>query len=148
MSADHTVAITDEAETTLGNLPIQLTSLLGRAQELKELESMLWRTRLLTLSGPGGVGKSRLAVGLAEVVRADFIGGAWWADLADGAEDARVAQTVAAALMPGEPVNDPAAATSRLLASPSLLVLDNCEQVVAGAARLVGDCWPGRRRCA
>jgi predicted ATPase/DNA-binding CsgD family transcriptional regulator len=137
--ADHTVAITDEAETTLGNLPIQLTPLLGRADELKELEAILWRTRLLTLSGPGGVGKSRLAVDLAEVARADFIGGAWWADLADGAEDARVAQTVAAALMPGEPVNDPAAAAARLLGSPSLLVVDNCEQVVAGAARLVAE---------
>ncbi len=123
----------------LGNLPIQLTALLGRADELKELEAMLWRTRLLTLSGPGGVGKSRLAMGVAEAVRADFIGGAWWADLADGAEDARVAQTVAAALMPGEQLNDPAAASARLLSSTSLLVVDNCEQVVAGAARVVAE---------
>jgi len=100
---------------------------------------MLWRTRLLTLSGPGGVGKTRLAAALAEAVRADFVGGAWWADLADSIDDARVPQTVAAAVMPGEQVNDPTAATARLLAATSLLVLDNCEQVIAGAARLVAD---------
>ena len=139
VTAENPVAQTDEPETMLGNLPIQLTTLLGRAEEVTELEAMLWRTRLLTLSGPGGVGKSRLAMDLAEAVRADFIGGAWWADLADGAEDARVAQTVAAAVMPGEQLNDPAAAVARLVSSSSLLVLDNCDQVVAGVARLVAD---------
>ncbi|HEX3978933.1 MAG TPA: tetratricopeptide repeat protein [Solirubrobacteraceae bacterium] len=139
MTAENPVAHTDESETMLGNLPIQLTALLGRADELKELEATLWRARLLTLSGPGGVGKSRLAMGLAEAVRADFIGGGWWADLADVAEDARVAQTVAAALMPGEQLNDPAAASGRLLGSSSLLVLDNCEQVVAGTAQVVTE---------
>ena len=139
VTAENPVAQTDEPETMLGNLPIQLTTLLGRAEEVIELEAMVWRTRLLTLSGPGGVGKSRLAMDLAEAVRADFIGGAWWADLADGAEDARVAQTVAAAVMPGEQLNDPAAAVARLVSSSSLLVLDNCDQVVAGVARLVAD---------
>jgi predicted ATPase/DNA-binding CsgD family transcriptional regulator len=123
----------------LGNLPVQIAPLLGRRAALQELETMLWRTRLLTLSGPGGVGKSRLAAALAESVRADFIGGAWWADLADSSDDPRVPQTVAAAVMPGEQVNDPTAATARLLASTSLLVLDNCEQIIAGAARLVAD---------
>src|SRR5205807_9311678 len=62
-----------------------------------------------------------------------------WADLVDSADDSRVAQTVAAALLPGEQVNDPTAAMARLLSTASVLVLDNCEQVVAGTARLVMD---------
>jgi predicted ATPase len=139
VTAHRRVARIDEPETTLGNLPIQISPVLGRSAALQELEDMLWRTRLLTLSGPGGVGKTRLAAALAEAVRADFVGGAWWADLADSSDDARVPQTVAAAVMPGEQVNDPTAATARLLAATSLLVLDNCEQVIAGAARLVAD---------
>jgi predicted ATPase/DNA-binding CsgD family transcriptional regulator len=139
VTANPRVARTAELETTLGNLPVQIAPLLGRRAALQELESMLWRTRLLTLSGPGGVGKSRLAAALAESVRADFVGGSWWADLADSSDDSRVPQTVAAAVMPGEQVNDPTAATARLLASPSLIVLDNCEQIIAGAARLVAD---------
>ena len=54
---------------------------------LAELRDLLWGTRLLTLAGPGGAGKSRLAVALGEAVRADFIGGAWWADLTASVED-------------------------------------------------------------
>ena len=139
MTANPPVARTDEPETTLGNLPIQIAPAFGRRHALQELEAMLWRTRLLTLCGPGGVGKTRLAAALAESVRADFVGGAWWADLADSTDEARVPQTVAAAVMPGEQVNDPTAATARLLSAASLLVLDNCEQVITGAARLVAD---------
>ncbi|MGZ4299000.1 MAG: tetratricopeptide repeat protein [Solirubrobacteraceae bacterium] len=139
VTANQRVARSNEPETTLGNLPIQISPLLGRRAALQELEAMLWRTRLLTLCGPGGVGKSRLAAAVAESVRADFVGGAWWADLADSSDDARVPQTVAAAVMPGEQVNDPTAATARLLASAALLVLDNCEQVITGTARLVAD---------
>lgn len=130
---------TEEPETALGNLPVQITALLGRDAAVAELGALLWHTRLLTLCGPGGVGKSRLAGALAETARADFVGGAWWADLADSADDARVAQAVAAAIMPGEPLSDPAAAVAHRLAAGTLLVLDNCEQVIGGAARLVVD---------
>ncbi|HEY5428324.1 MAG TPA: tetratricopeptide repeat protein [Solirubrobacteraceae bacterium] len=130
---------TDEPETALGNVPIQFTELLGRDGALEHLRSLLRQTRLLTLAGPGGVGKSRLAASLAEIVRADFSGGAWWADLVDSADDARVPQTVAAALLPGEQLTDPTVAIARRLGANSLLVLDNCEQVVAGAAQLAAD---------
>lgn len=132
----------DDPEVALGNLPVQITPLLGRDQALEELSSILWRTRLLTLSGPGGVGKSRLAAGLSEAIRADIVGGAWWADLtdlADTADPGRVAQTVAATLLPGEQVNDPTAAVARRLAAPSLLVLDNCEHVANSTATLALD---------
>ena len=64
-----------------GHLPPQLTRLIGRDAALAELTSLLWQTRLLTLAGPGGAGKTRLAVAVAEAVQADFIGGAWWVDL-------------------------------------------------------------------
>ena len=130
---------TSDPDITLGNLPVQLTELMGRGQALAELTPLLWRTRLLTLSGPGGVGKSRLAAALADGVQADFVGGAWWADLADSVDGARVPQAVASALLPGEALSDPVAAVARQLAPASLLVLDNCEQVAAGAAKLVID---------
>ncbi len=132
---------TEEPEAP-GNLPVQITQLFGRDAALEELGGALWRTRLLTLSGPGGVGKSRLAAALAERVRADFAGGAWWVDLADltdRVDATRVATKVAAILLPGEQLNDPAAAIARRLAPASLLVLDNCEQIAAGTAKLVVD---------
>ncbi len=124
---------------TLGNLPGQLTPIIGRGGALAELRRLLWQTRLLSLCGPGGAGKSRLAVALADSVSDDLVGGAWWADLADHAEDGLVAQAVAAAVLPGEPLGDPRAALARHLSPASLLVLDNCEQVTAGCARLAAD---------
>jgi predicted ATPase/DNA-binding CsgD family transcriptional regulator len=138
-SSDRTARAAAELDTVLGNLPVQLTKLLGREDTLSELRPLVWRTRLLTLCGPGGAGKSRLGIALAEAVRDDFIGGAWWADLSASVDPSLVAQAVAAAILPGEQANNPAAAIARQLNAASLLVLDNCDQVVAGCAELVID---------
>ncbi|HEY3726486.1 MAG TPA: hypothetical protein VGL51_04895, partial [Solirubrobacteraceae bacterium] len=66
MNADDLIHTPDEAEPRPGNLPLQLTELLGREEALEQLASLLWDTRLLTLCGPGGAGKSRLGLALAE----------------------------------------------------------------------------------
>ncbi|MGA2013709.1 MAG: hypothetical protein ABSH51_24690, partial [Solirubrobacteraceae bacterium] len=77
MRIDDPADRAQEPDTALGNLPVQLTPLLGRGAALEELHALIWRARLLTLCGPGGAGKSRLASALADAVRADFVGGAW-----------------------------------------------------------------------
>ena len=121
----------------LGNVPVPLTRLIGREQALAELRSLVWRTRLLSLCGPGGAGKTRLAIALADAVRADFVGGAWWVDLSTTLESALVAQTIAATLLPSEPAGDPSGAIARRFSESSLVVLDNCEQVADGCAALL-----------
>ncbi len=139
MNAHDLLHTPDEAEPQPGNLPGQLTRLLGREAALQELGPILRGTRLLVLCGPGGAGKSRLGLALAETVRTDFSGGAWWADLSSTLDPGLVAQAVAASILPATPTTDPAAATAWRLAADSLLVLDNCEQVVSGAAALATD---------
>jgi predicted ATPase/DNA-binding CsgD family transcriptional regulator len=121
----------------IGNLPVQLTSLVGRQAALDELRALVWQTRLLTLCGPGGAGKTRLAAALADTVRADFVDGAWWVDLSTTLDPKLVAQVAASMLLPAEPASDPAAAIARRFVDSTLLVLDNCEQVVDGCAGLV-----------
>src|SRR5689334_19425346 len=122
----------------LGNLPVQLTRLVGRDAALGELRSLVWRTRVLTLCGPGGAGKTRLANALAETIRPDFVGGAWWIDLSNTFEAGLVPQVVAATILDRDLSGDPApAALARKLPESTLLVLDNCEQVVDGCAELV-----------
>ncbi|MHB1569004.1 MAG: tetratricopeptide repeat protein [Solirubrobacteraceae bacterium] len=133
---------TAEPATGLGNVPVSITPLVGRDQALAELVAVVADSRLVTLSGPAGAGKSRLACAVAGAVLEEFPGGTWWADLGDLADDAEnglVAQTVAAAVLPGEQLGEPAAALARRLAPPSLLVLDNCEHVAGATARLVVD---------
>jgi len=130
---------TDGAMTeAAGSLPVMLTSLVGRERELGELSAMLLTTRLLTLVGTGGSGKTRLSVALAMATRHRFSGGAWWVDLSGVTGPDQLPGTVAAALgVPQAPGQDPAAIVVRHLRSrTTLLVLDNCEQVVAGAARV------------
>ena len=122
----------------LGNLPAQLTRLVGREAALGELSSLVWRTRILTLCGPGGAGKTRLAIALADAIRADFVGGAWWIDLSSTMEPSLVPQVVAATILPRDLTGDPVpAALAARLPESTLLVLDNCEQVVEGCAELV-----------
>ncbi len=128
------------SESALGNLPVQLTRLIGRERMLSDLATLLWRTRLLTLCGPGGVGKTRLAIALADAVRADLIEGAWWVDLSTTLDPAAIGQTMVSAVFPGEPVSESAVvAIGRRFAEPALIVLDNCEQVIAGCADLVAE---------
>ena len=121
-----------------GNVPVQLTRLVGRDSALAELRSLVWRTRVLTLAGPGGAGKTRLGMALADAMRPDFIGGAWWVDLSTTLESELVAQVVAASVLDGELSGDPTPATlARQLPESMLLALDNCEQVVGGCAELI-----------
>ncbi len=126
-----------------GSLPVALSSLIGRQRELRELQALLGSTRLLTLTGTGGSGKTRLSLALARACGDRFGDGAWWVDLASvtGREllAEAVAEAVAAALgvarVPGQ---DTAASVARhLRARAALLVFDNCEQVVADCAGLI-----------
>ncbi|GIH90330.1 BTAD domain-containing putative transcriptional regulator [Planobispora siamensis] len=139
------------AGDTRAGLPAQLTSFVGRSQELERVGALLEEGRLVTLTGPGGAGKTRLAVEAA----GRSPGEVYFADLAAVTDGAEVPQAVLGALglretglappMPGRPVPGPvekmiAALTGRRV----LLVLDNCEHLVEAAAglaaRLLGAC--------
>jgi predicted ATPase/DNA-binding XRE family transcriptional regulator len=122
-----------------GNLPVPLTSFVGRRNELIDLTRLLAGARLLTLVGAGGVGKTRLAVELARRSAAGYPGGAWFVDLAPLAGEAQLAPAAAAALaLRDAPDRPPLEALVEYLRRRTLLlVLDNCEHVVDGCARFV-----------
>src|SRR5215469_11366654 len=115
-----------------------LTSFVGRAGPVREVAALLDRSRLVTVTGPGGAGKTRLAGQVAKQVAAQFADGAWLAELAPVRDPALVPAVVAAALGVREQPGLPAAgALARVLAQRQLLlVLDNCEHVIGAAARL------------
>ncbi|HZQ36688.1 MAG TPA: adenylate/guanylate cyclase domain-containing protein [Dehalococcoidia bacterium] len=121
------------------NLPHQLTSFVGREAELAELAALFAQTRLLTLVGAGGVGKTRLALQLAGAELERFPHGVWFVDLSALSAPELVALAVAAPLglqeMPGYPL--PKALAQALQSRRVLLVLDNCEHLVAACAELV-----------
>jgi predicted ATPase/DNA-binding SARP family transcriptional activator len=123
------------------NLPIRLSSFVGRDQALAELSIMLGRRRLITLLGPGGCGKSRLAVEVAQRAVSRFPDGVWLIELAavSGTGDDAVGRALARDLAVGEHSGQsPLAAAAAALASKrSLLVIDNCEYRIDSAARAV-----------
>jgi predicted ATPase/class 3 adenylate cyclase len=121
------------------NLQAQLTTFVGREREVRDLKSrLLAGARMLTLTGPGGCGKTRLAVEVAGELLGEFPDGVWLAELADVSSDALVVQAVAGALGVQEETNRelPDVLTRRLQPARMLVVLDNCEHVVHGAAQL------------
>jgi predicted ATPase/DNA-binding CsgD family transcriptional regulator len=122
------------------NLSVELTTFIGREREIAQVLGFLARTRLLTLIGAGGAGKSRLAFRVAAKALADFPGGVWAVELASLSEPGLVAQRVAAVLrVPEQSARDVAATLADALrGKPVLLVLDNCEHVAAAAAALAG----------
>lgn len=120
-----------------GNLPAELTSFVGRRLELAEAKRLLAAARLVTLTGAGGVGKTRLALRVAAEVRRAFPDGVWLVELADLAAAHLVPTTVATAFgLRG--TSDQAAGLAEYLEDKQLLlVLDNCEHVVDECAMLV-----------
>jgi predicted ATPase/DNA-binding CsgD family transcriptional regulator len=120
--------------------PGALTSFVGRAGVVDEIAGHLGQYRLVTVTGPGGVGKTRLAGEVARQVADGFADGVWLAELASVRDPAHVAATVAAALgireLPSVAAAD--ALAHALARRQLLLVLDNCEQVIGAAAELCG----------
>ena len=118
--------------------PAVLTSFVGREQAVRQVAGLLEGYRLVTVTGPGGVGKTRLAGEVAGLVAGQLADGAWLTELASVRDPAQVAQAVAVTLgvreQPGVPAAD---ALIRVLARRQLLlVLDNCEHVIGAAAQL------------
>src|SRR5215831_2521767 len=121
-----------------GNLPAELTSFVGRRGELAEVRRLLASSRLVTLTGVGGVGKTRLALRAAAELRRAFRDGVWLVRLDQLREEALVAEAVAGALgLQDRAGYAPAAALAEYLAGRQLLlVLDNCEHLVDAVAEL------------
>ncbi len=121
-----------------GNLPAELTSFVNRRSELAEAKDLLSSSRLVTLTGIGGVGKTRLALRIATSVQRAFGDGAWLVELADLHDESLVAGLVATALglksFSREPL--PTVLAEFLEPRQILLVLDNCEQVIYAVAEL------------
>ena len=115
-----------------------LTSFVGRAGPVREVAALLDRDRLVTVTGPGGAGKTRLAGQVARLVADRFADGVWLAELAPVRDPVLVPAVVAAALAVREqPGLSAAGALARVLARQQLLlVLDNCEHVIGAAAEL------------
>src|SRR5215472_5595363 len=121
-----------------GNLPAELTSFVGRRGELAEVRRLLAVSRLVTLTGIGGVGKTRLALRAAAGLARAFRDGVWLVRLDQLRDETLVAQAVAEALgLQDRAVYAPEAAVAEYLAGRQLLlVLDNCEHLVDAVAKL------------
>ncbi|MFI9210568.1 ATP-binding protein [Streptomyces sp. NPDC053253] len=131
-------------------LPAPLTAFVGRVRERGELAEAVKKHRQVTAVGPGGVGKTRLALAVAAELAGEFADGVWFVDLAPVTDPGRVGAAVAAALgvgeQPGRGIDDSVFAV--LADRQALLVWDNCEQIRDGVApfleRLLAAC-PGVR---
>ena len=125
----------------LGNLPADSTSFIGRRRELADLRRKLGMARVVSLVGPGGVGKTRLAVRAASDLARGFSGGAWLVELAEVRDPSLVDNAVMASL----DLRDQAATEPRVLLlsyladKELLLVLDNCEHLLEAAAGIVNE---------
>ena len=119
-------------------LPVRLTPLVGRQRELQDVVDSLSRSRLLTLTGPGGIGKTRLALAAAGAVGASYAEGVCWVELAPIDDPSIVAQVVARRLdVPDFPGQDATAAIAEHVGDRSMLiVLDNCEHLASAVADL------------
>ncbi len=123
------------------NLPLELSSFIGREQEMDEIKRLLTETRLLTLTGPGGSGKTRLALRVVRDLVEEFEDGVWLVELASLSDEHLVPQTVASVLrvreQPDQSLTD--VLIEHLKPKRLLLVLDNCEHLVEVCARFAEE---------
>ncbi|MBB5152885.1 ATP-binding protein [Saccharopolyspora phatthalungensis] len=126
---------------SVGSLPAELTSFVGRRVERAEIRRLLSRARLVTLTGFGGVGKTRLALRAATELRRAFPDGVWFADLSTLSDPVLVPDTVASALKlhPQSPRGAIGVLTEFLAPRHALLVLDSCEHLLDPCAELAGS---------
>ncbi|HZQ36629.1 MAG TPA: helix-turn-helix domain-containing protein [Dehalococcoidia bacterium] len=135
-------AVTTAAKARLGSalpdsLPVPLTRLIGREDDIAAVQALLQHTRVLTLTGPGGTGKTRLALAVAASVRQQFIDGVCFVDLSSLRDPALVLSSIAVALGEHEDGRPLRTVLPRVLRERHLLILlDNFEQLVAGAAEV------------
>ena len=125
-------------ENVPNNLPVQLTGFVGREREMEEVKRLLDGTHLLTLTGTGGTGKTRISLQVAADLLDKFSDGVWLVEFATIDDAALVTETVASALDVRQEADRPLATTLTgfLRAKNLLLIFDNCEHVVAACARL------------
>jgi len=127
------------------NLPTQLTAFIGREDELKQLQEMHRQSRLLTLTGPGGAGKTRLALELASQLVGEAADGVWLVELDPLSDPLLVPQAVASGLglaeQPGRRMADTLVDHARQ--RHLVLVLDNCEHLVEPTAKLAAELLKG-----
>ncbi len=136
--AQSAVAAIRQEEPPASNIPVPLTSFVGRDKEVQEIIRLLSTVRLLALTGPGGVGKTRLAIQAADKVQSKFKDGVRWVELASLSDPDLLPQAIASALslheVPSRPWID--AIQMHLGSKKLLLVLDNCEHLIAACAEI------------
>jgi len=128
------------------NLPVQLTSFIGRKEEMKQVKALLKQTHLLTLTGPGGAGKTRLALQLAAEIIDDFANGVWFVEFASLTQPALLPQVVLKVFELQEETERTLEKTlcDYLKEKEILIILDNCEHMIEACAtlaeKLLGYC--------
>ena len=135
------VVVREQKSSRTTNLPIPLTSFIGREREIEDLKRLLLAKRLVTLTGAGGIGKTRLAMHVASDLSQAYKDGPWWVELAPVTDGRFIPQAVARVLGVQESSGHSLAdSLNRFLhAKEALLILDNCEHVIDGCARFAAD---------
>jgi len=138
--------VTSVVSRLRNNLPADVTSFIGRRRELGKARKLLQHVRLITFTGLGGVGKTRLALRAAAEVRRAFPDGVWFVELASLRDDGLISQSVAAVLGFVEPstASSMTALCDLIGDRQMLIVLDNCEHLIDGSALLADTLL---RRC-
>ncbi|HKY55176.1 MAG TPA: helix-turn-helix domain-containing protein, partial [Anaerolineales bacterium] len=138
--------VTTVEEETRSNLPLQLTSFIGREREINEINNLLSsesknKSRLVTLTGPGGCGKTRLALQVAMQLVQSYRDGVWLAELASTSRPEHIPQTIITSLEMPKPRegSESLGITKYLRSKHLLLILDNCEHVLPEVARLTHE---------
>ncbi|MGZ9235223.1 MAG: tetratricopeptide repeat protein [Anaerolineales bacterium] len=121
------------------NIPVPLTSFVGREQELKEVARLVSTSRLLTLTGSGGVGKTRLAIHTAQDLIQKFKDGVYWVGLVGLSDENLIPQSIAGSLNVSQLSDESLMETlkSHLRSKEVLLVIDNCEHLIHACAQVV-----------